>query len=254
MIIILSITLLLALAISLSSCKIQKSTNKEVKSSGAIVIEARVKHLSEPEYKPMKYDRDDRLLYKDSLFIEERTAIDIYTDTSGKETWKAHVQKYVFVDLPSRSLYDYAFFSDTAKILKSYTLSDSAFKNYGWDYFGTKISRFGKRTQTITDTVINGIIYKRIRNDTAYKSSKGDDQYEITIGYLRCDKKGLPLQFDKWQSGKIGCPVVRVDVVIPQKNVQFLTQINQVADTLTPEELKVFAAWEKNAKHYPVAQ
>ncbi len=52
-----SIAVLLTLAISLSSYNIQKSTNKGVKNSGAIVIEARVKHLSEPEYKTMKHGR-----------------------------------------------------------------------------------------------------------------------------------------------------------------------------------------------------
>jgi len=56
-IVILSSIAVLTLAISLSSYNIQKSTNKGVKNSGAIVIEARVKHLSEPEYKTMKHDR-----------------------------------------------------------------------------------------------------------------------------------------------------------------------------------------------------
>lgn len=56
-IVILSSIAVLTLAISLSSYNIQKSTNKGVKNSGAIVIEARVKHLSEPEYKTMKHGR-----------------------------------------------------------------------------------------------------------------------------------------------------------------------------------------------------
>ena len=42
---------------------------------------------------------------------------------------------------------------------------------------------------------------------------------------------------------------------LPYPNMKFIPTSNQiefVADSLTPEEQKVFAAWEQNAKNNPV--
>lgn len=60
-------------------------------------------------------------------------------------------------------------------------------------------------------------------------------------------------QSDKHISEIFGCPMIRLEAVPTAKYPNaFATEIKFVADKLTEEELKVFAAWEKNAKENPV--
>jgi hypothetical protein len=233
-------------------------TNKNLPSrqhAGAIVIRTLVKRINESDsaFRPMKYNHDQQLLFKDSFFIEDRIAVETVTDMNGNESWKAYIQKYIFVDLPSRSLYDYNSFSDTAILLRAYTQADSAFKE-GYDYFGFKKSVFGEQTQILPDTLIDHITYKRLRSDTVYKKQNGDKRIESYIAYLRCDKSNSIMVAEKAQSKKIGCPVVRVDIIDYQSSYVISTRWDMVADTLTPQELKVFAAWEKYAKEHPVTK
>lgn len=190
------------------------------------------------------YWPDHKIWYKDSMVIEEISGIYIKTDTAGQEWRKVEVLHYTFIDLRSRSFYDYITFSDTARIIKQYTQPDSLGVPGGSFFYVPRDLTITEPVQVFTDTVIENIIYKRIKFSNGNRSS---------IGYLQCDRKGTLFQFYKLYGEKVGCPMVRIDdLSTPESPISTSSQVDFVIDHLTQEELKVFSAWERNAKRNPI--
>ena len=99
----------------------------------------------------------------------------------------------------------------------------------------------------LKDTVINRVEYKRIRVDNETKNKK----IYSNIYFFRCDRVGLLVNFNKSLSDKIGCSVVRVDTWKENKLITTV-EILFLSDQLSKDEIKVFKAWENNAKAKPV--
>src|SRR5262245_29004010 len=62
------------------------------------------------------YGLDQKVWYKDSLVIEKIIGLYIDADSNGMEKRHTELLYYTFIDLRMMSFYDYATFSDTAKI------------------------------------------------------------------------------------------------------------------------------------------
>ena len=97
-----------------------------------------------------------KLWYKDSLVIQELTGINLEENQQGKFTRQAVINGYLFIDLRSKSFYEYRSFSDTAKLQKKYTQPDSVAIEGGWNFYYAK--NFVADTYSpLSDTIIEGI-------------------------------------------------------------------------------------------------
>lgn len=187
--------------------------------------------------------------YKDSLAIEEIIVTKINTDTNHKTTIDCEVMHYVFIDLKTGFFYQYAHFSDTAKLMSSYrSLKDAKSPQWLWDFRYNKRAKPIKPLQVLPDTVIAGIVYQRQK----WINDIGKGPY-ATIKYLRCDLKGLLITLQKEVGDDSPCPVV----ISHNQNKKGTRPENGahlefISDKLSEEELSVFDAWEKYAKQHPV--
>ena len=189
------------------------------------------------------YWPERKIWLKDSFAIESMSEISIASDSEGKRP--VNEIGYVFIDLHTNSFYEYFSFSDTATFGRSLTRPDSLNPPNGWNFYHLK--KLVPDTFTkLTDTVIANIAYSRIAFDLEWNGEKYPN-----IGYLRCDKADFIVRFDQTFSKNYGCSLVRVDDMSRKKG-RNSNRINIVRENLTEEELKVFAAWEKNAKANPV--
>jgi hypothetical protein len=189
-----------------------------------------------------------RIWYKDSSAIEEIQATNITTDTTGKTTTEVVVLHYTFIDLRSRSFFEYKNFADTAIVLKKYSQPDSTPLLGGWNFYFDRNIDYTGLPQPLDDTVISQVKYKRVK----FNRGSGEKSY-TSIGYFRCDKKGTMFRRDKSYSEKLGCPMVRTDnYPMGWKQPSSSMEVVFLSDTLTKEELKVFDAWERSAKLNPL--
>ncbi len=205
------------------------------------------KYISKQTYGP-----DTKVWFKDSLVIEKAMGINI-AFTNGHETGRKVIfMNYTFINLSKKSVYEYNSFSDTAKLVKKYILPDWNNGDVGWKFYAYKDLPRTESPEQMNDTVMNGILYKRLRL-ISKKLLNGRENKQITIAYFRCDKKGTMFQYDKHLSESIGCPMISFyNTPTPQNPFAAAADIEFVTNTLTQEELKVFAAWERNAKLNPV--
>lgn len=239
------VSILLYLAFLLVSCV----AKQKISTSGVVVNSLKFydpeikEYIEQPTYWP-----GNRIWFKDSMVIEEISGLYINRDTNGHETRLVKTEYYTFIDMPSKTFYDYDVFSDTAKLIKKYIQNDSTPVFGGWNFY---VAHKWPRTESpspLSDTVINNITYKRLRlvNEIHKNNGKFD---QIFIAYLCCDKKNTMFMFDKDLSKKMGCPIVRVDELSSEtQSNQRSSQIEFIRNKLTSEELKVINAWGIKAK------
>ncbi|WP_148661226.1 hypothetical protein [Flavisolibacter tropicus] len=187
-----------------------------------------------------------KVWYQDSLAIEEITIIRITTDTADRQTVENVLSHYIFIDLRSRSFDYYHTFSDTARPFKQYRDNNPMLLDDGWIYFNEHSLQYDGPYTALEDTLINNTPYKRIR----FPRLKGKTPFETTC-YFQSDRPLGLFSLDKTFSTQQGCPLTRVEDIPVGKSNPRSFEINFLADTLTEQELKVFAAWEKNAKLKP---
>jgi hypothetical protein len=192
-----------------------------------------------------------KLWFKDSFIVEEANQLSIYTDPYKNETWEFTLGRYIFIDLRNKSFYEYNSFSDTASLLRKYTQEDSTHVDGGWNFYAYRNFMPVDGLEELTDTISDGITYKRIRSNRTFKTDKGPTQSEL-IGYLRCDKKGTIFTLDRAFSEKIGCPLTKAETKSFPQKFWFSIELEFASDKLTQAELKVFSIWEKYAKENPV--
>ena len=200
------------------------------------------------------YWPDTKIWYKDSMVIEQIPGLYMNTDTNGIETRWVKTEYYTFIDLRTKSFYDYSSFSDTAGLIKKYIQADSTPVSGGWNFYAQRDWPGQLTPVSLSDTLIDNIVYKRIQ--VIKEPDSTQQNKKIWIGYLNCDRKNTLFMFDKSLSKTTGCPIVRFD---EQPLPEFVfrpvsAQIEFISDTLSNDELKVFNAWEKNAKNNPVSK
>ncbi len=232
--------------ISMISCHVQKASIN----SGVIYLNTKSYNPNVQEYNKEPIFPDLKIWYKDSLVIEQIKLVNINTDTTQLTTITHPIDGYVFIDLKSKSFYHYKTFSDTALIINKYTQPDSLpiQGNGGWNFYNSRDLKLIGNPETLSDTVINNLTYKRVKLFT-----KIEEDIVIQIGYLECDRKNSFFQLYTNLGKKLGCPIVRLDDLPSIQNPKAVSvQIDFVSDKLTSNEMKVFNAWEKNARKNPV--
>jgi hypothetical protein len=236
---------LLWVALCFNACQAQRPC----KDCGMVIAKARGFDTATGKYLPYPNMPDERKWYKDSLVIEEIYHIYKYTDAYGRFNWDIKVEHYKFIDLRTWDIYEYRNFSDTAKMIRKCPADDSSCIRECWrfwDKYG-----FMRALGTITpllDTTINGELFKRVRRFSETKTLGGGI---ILNAFFSVSKKGKLFAFDYAYSRIIGYPLVKfeeINLSSPQLNV--LVELEYLPRTLTAQELKVFAAWERNAKAY----
>jgi hypothetical protein len=193
---------------------------------------------------------DMNIWYKNKLFIQEIKKVETYRDTNGVTTRKTPIAYYLFMDRKSKSFYHYSSFSDTARIIDKYILPDTAVMRGvgGWPFYRNWDINITDSIKTLTDTVINKIAYRRAQFPII-----SNGFLTTIVAYQRCDRIGSVFQFDKNLGNKLGCPVTRIDYLPSSVDpTPISSEINFLRDTLTKTELKVFDAWERNARNKPV--
>lgn len=220
---------------------------KQIYSSGAVVYKHRIRSLGSSEEHTLDFARDARILYRNNFVIEERAAAEFITDSTGNTTVETFIDRYTFINLTTREHYVYKNFSDTAIPIRKFSHPDSIKVDGGWDFFNLKKSIFDTGGIPISDSIMNGVRYKRIIKDTAYTSSSSRDSVRH-IAYLRCDKRNTVVYLQKQLSELYGCPTVRTDWINLKTKAIASFEIEFVSDKINSEENKVFDAWERIAK------
>ena len=203
------------------------------------------------KYIPDQIGGEHKVWYQDSIVIEESGRTDIRNDSNGQR-FISTVDHYIYIDLKTRSFYEYKTFSDTTKILKKYTQSDSININLGWSFFKYHNVIPRENMKVLADTIINNISYKRTESVHVVQDIRRGPVAQSIVAYMRCDKKNSIFHYDRALDEQIGCPVTRFEMRDKGAITSAVFEMEFVRDILTPEELKVFAAWKRNAKLNPV--
>lgn len=184
-----------------------------------------------------------RILFKKNRSIQEVPLIISSEDSSGEKTL-VKIKHYSYLNPDENVCYNYRELSDTAEVLENYSDIDSVSKSGGWNFYSNRKFEYNS-SKNLSDTVINNFTYGRIKLDKKINDISG-----YLIIYFRCDKKGTLIKIFKPLSDSIGCPIFRDDSFI--KNKLFMTrELEFISDKLSPYELKIFEAWERNEKQNP---
>lgn len=215
---------------------------KKIFNSGQIRLDSNIFDSTQKKYINYDYTSERKIWFKDSVIVQPALEVN-FVEFKGKEEVTLIKVHYSYLDLRSKTVYDYSSFSDTAKILRAYILHDTANLPGCWSFWKENFRIFSDNPKELADTVINNITYKRIIKKFAEKN--------ITIGYLRCDKKGMIFHLDKNYDLKHDCPIVRFEYIYPGQS-WIKNEILFVSDKLTDKEAKIFKKWEQYAKENPV--
>lgn len=191
-----------------------------------------------------------KVWFRDSFIIEEIKSTSIIS-INNTTSIKRFVDHYTFVDLRNGFYYDYKSFFDTAALIRKYSRYD---KNliFGIDFYGSAKIKSSSPVQPITDTTVNKIFYKRYKVFLKPLDSNNTSPV-IAIVYSRPDLTNFLLDSRKGLDIDVSFPITRMDY-LPTKETPLILSFETefLADTLSANELKVFKAWEKNAKEHPV--
>lgn len=152
-----------------------------------------------------------------------------------------------YIDLRSKTWYNYFSFSDTANLIDKGHLPDSVFTDYGWSYFSDKALQIMGTPRMMLDTVIQNITYKKAK----FHFIQQDSSKNYQIGLFRCDGKGNLFSLEKQFSRFLNCTMTKLYTYRGNSTKPYGSiEIDFVSDDLSPEQMKVFAAWAENAKKY----
>lgn len=240
----------LLILLTFSSCKAQKKCNN----CGIVVYKmllykpAIKRYVREETYYP-----ETKVWFRDSTAIVKTMGIYFNTDSNNIETRKAEAMYYTYIDLRKMIFYKYGFFSDTAKVIQSYnkTQADTVVWGVNWRFYEPKNIPYSEPLQNMTDTVIEKKVFKRIR----LINNSENDTNKISIAYFDCTQKATMFVINKALTDIAGCPMVKYYILPSIRWPGALAgELDFVSDKLTPEEVKVFDAWKKNVKKYPVKE
>jgi hypothetical protein len=194
-------------------------------------------------------DFNEKVWYKDSMAIEEVRYQNVVTDSKNNTSVDYPIRNYRFNDLRKRTVYEYKSFSDTAAIIKKYSLDDTSIKlASGWNFKHFRNWGYDNVDKNLSDTVIENVTYKRVQLRRTMLNFK-----YIMICYFRCDKKGTIFNLDEGISKITDCPLVKYyHIPLQKKGLNLFSEIIFSADKFTKEEQKVFDAWKKYANSNPL--
>ena len=185
---------------------------------------------------------DEKIWFKDSLIIiEQKRFQNTFTDEEVRLSDVVFC-KYVFIDLKTLNSQNYGTFSDTATPYSNYK-----YKNiYIWNFFKEKnnsAKKLNSPFKILPDTVINNKVIKRVRE---YIDSLPFLKYSIY--YADCNIKPNIFQFNPYIDDLLGgCKTYLNEWYYKDDRNKSITMYRIEKEKLSPEEKRVFSAWEKNA-------
>jgi hypothetical protein len=197
-----------------------------------------------------KYYKDSRILIRDSTAIQECQRVNFQVDTANREVWEVTTPFYTFTDLRTKSHYEYSTLSDTARILRKYSQPDSVMLDCGWNFWYYHDVVAKDSLLTLPDTTIGGVTFKRMKSDK-WIEYEGEKMRSLTIMYMRCDKKGTIIHLDRRFDEKYSCPLVMYEYKVGTKFPWIKEELEYTTSPFSEDELRVFAAWEQNARRNP---
>lgn len=232
--------ILLGLVVLAASC----FGTKPVHRIGMVMLTNRGWDSSKKEFVEFRMSPVKTVWYKDSLVIMPLVRTEQNTDIYRKTTVEHITDGYIFLDLRTRWFSEYAVFSDTSQPLKIYTQADTTLILGGWNFYGPRLWEVIEPLTDLPDTLISGIKYSRVFCQSKFSKDTLD-----MIAYLRCDRKGTLFHLHKDFIRLKGCPATRVDwISTPRYPHGFSVTIDFTRDQLTPQEEKIFDAWERNTR------
>jgi hypothetical protein len=178
--------------------------------------------------------------------IQEVPQLDTRTDSTGTYT-NTSIKYYLFINPGLRQYCYYKNFSDTSRLIMHFKSADSVIKYGGWDLYSDKKFEYDSYRK-LGDTVVDGEQYGRYRFHKIKNGKKND-----FVLYTSCEKKDVPVRYLKPFVKVVDCPVIRMDTYYENQLVS-IAQLTYLSDVLTEKEIKVFNAWEQNAKKNPVTK
>jgi hypothetical protein len=227
-------------------------SQKKVNNSGIVLFKSLF-------YKPLekKYLYNEfvipaiKVWFKDSTVILRMMGVSKDFNNGKLVKAKLIIDNYTYIDLTKMVFYKYNSFTDTASIVQSYNKAQSDTLYWGTRFYKDVNLSYILSFENLTDTIIAGRNIKRIKMMEDFE--KDSANITTSIAYFDCGMQGTIFQINKSLSKYAGCPMVGYYILPSEKNPNArATEIEFIVNTLTTEELKIFDAWEKNAKKYPV--
>lgn len=189
--------------------------------------------------------------FKDSLEISEEKTLYIKTDTAHHTSREFKLNCYLFKNTASGIVFQYMHFSDTAKPVKRFAISDSAKLMGGGFYYPPSHEPNSKiqKLYYLPDTVISSITYKRVVQAMPIPKDTIFDIY-----FLRCDiGKSIASRYNLNDSvNKMSnCTAVKAmrEHSLEKKKMILSSEIIILSNQLSAEQTKVFTAWQGNASN-----
>lgn len=186
--------------------------------------------------------------YRDSTVIMSIARARFDSKNGGPAIRKDTVMHYLFIDLKTKSFYQYGTFTDTATLQKSYWQPDSLYIDGGWNFYYDKNVVMSNKPEILEDTMIDNIHYKRVK----FISEEDKRLSSYSIGYIRCDRGQSMFSREKDYSGSLNCSMDKIETYnLKTKTKDVATGTEFLRDSLNKDEIKVFDTWERYAKKHP---
>lgn len=219
--------------------------------NGVAVLRTKVWNDKLKKYVSQDHTADMKIWYKDSCLIYHTTPT--ICEVMGEDTTYVNdvgktLDMYTFQNGHSM-LWEYTDFSAAARMRMSAQFNDSV----GWSVNNLVALAFEEDVlrhpmESLPDTVIDHVLYKRVKNESIRLWQDPEEDEYTVIGYMRCDKKDLPFRLNKRFDDKMGCILTRIEYKINNRSPWFLIELDFQADQLSADEVSIFNSWEKNAK------
>jgi len=158
--------------------------------------------------------------------------------------------KYTYYDLRTKKCQDYFSFSDTAQVECNYL--KQAVNGVPYNIFRGLNWEGRQRTHNLKDTILNNKATKVIQlvEERPEYNYRFEENYYFQKNNMKSDAVNLDAVITRLFPDKNLLPeytLVRIDNITYPEKIQLFADYYIARDTLTPEELKVFKQWKKNA-------
>jgi hypothetical protein len=196
------------------------------------------------------FEAKQKIWQNDSAFIQEvNTAVSNTTDGIRKTIYEPIFYRYM--SIKTKLYFDYYHFSDTAVSFRNNTLPDTFILD---NVLNSTINFANERRfpiksipRVLGDTIVDKKNYTKVWFQTNFSDTN-------RVYYIGLIEKGCTNYFrskESYYSKQLGgCLVCIWEYYDNNTYPSVRSDYEHIADTLTQEELKVFAAWERNAKNY----
>ncbi|MDB5206678.1 MAG: hypothetical protein JWR72_1753 [Flavisolibacter sp.] len=192
------------------------------------------------------YERDIKYLFFDSMVIAERHGLFTETDSKNRETWRREVIGYTFIDFRTKTFYDYSHFSDTARVIKTMRQPAKGRVEGGWNFFDPP--QQPPNSVALSDTVLDGVKCSRLK---VFFTKDSDTTIIKTMYYVSEAECPLAYYGKTTVQGK-RFSYIRTDDFDVASGLKTYHSMDITSNTLSKKELRIFAAWKRNAKKHPV--